>query len=59
MHVNWQRARNPDQKAERVETILDAAAVLFDEKELSDISMRDLARARGTWESQPLSLLQD
>ena len=45
--MNWQRARNPDQKAERVDTILAAAAALFDEKELSDISMRDVAERAG------------
>ena len=45
--MNWQRARNPDQKAERVDAILAAAATLFDEKELSDISMRDLADRAG------------
>ncbi|HBE68886.1 MAG TPA: TetR/AcrR family transcriptional regulator [Planctomycetaceae bacterium] len=45
--MNWQRARNPDQKAERVEAILAAAAVLFDEKELSEISMRDVAHRSG------------
>lgn len=45
--MNWQRARNPNQKAERVETILDAAGALFDEKELSDVSMRDLAERVG------------
>ena len=41
--MNWQRARNPEQKAERVDAILAATADLFDEKELSDISMRDVA----------------
>ena len=45
--MNWQRARNPDQKAERVDAILAAAAALFDEKELSDISMRDVAARAG------------
>lgn len=45
--MNWQRARNPDQKAERVDAILAAAAELFDEKELSDISMRDVAARAG------------
>ena len=45
--MNWQRARNPDQKAERVDAILAAAAALFDEKELSDISMRDVAERAG------------
>lgn len=45
--MNWQRARNPDQKAERVDAILAAAAALFDEKELSDISMKDVAERAG------------
>ena len=45
--MNWQRARKPDQKAARVDTILEAAAALFDEKELSDISMRDVAERAG------------
>ena len=45
--MNWQRARNPDQKAERIDAILAAAAALFDEKELSDISMRDVADRAG------------
>lgn len=45
--MNWQRARQPGQKAERVATILEAAATLFDEKELADISMRDVAATAG------------
>ena len=45
--MKWQRARNPDQKAERIDAILAAAAALFDEKELSDISMRDVAERVG------------
>lgn len=45
--MNWQRARKPGQKAERVSSILSAAAVLFDEKELSGISMRDVADRAG------------
>lgn len=45
--MSWQRARQPDQKAERVTAILDAAAALFDEKELADISMRDVAERAG------------
>ena len=43
----WQRARQPGQKAERVTAILDSAGALFDEKDLTDISMRDLAAAAG------------
>ncbi|WP_442508988.1 TetR family transcriptional regulator [Novipirellula sp. SH528] len=45
--MNWQRARKPAQKAERMTAILDAAASLFDEKELSQISMRDVAQRAG------------
>ncbi|EMI20395.1 TetR family transcriptional regulator [Rhodopirellula maiorica SM1] len=45
--MNWQRARRPAQKAERMNAILDAAASLFDEKELSEISMRDVAERAG------------
>tara|TARA_R110002073_G_scaffold336379_1_gene532735 strand:- start:20623 stop:21276 length:654 start_codon:yes stop_codon:yes gene_type:complete len=45
--MRWQRARQPGQKAERVATILEAAATLFDEKELADISMRDVAATAG------------
>ncbi|PHQ32228.1 TetR/AcrR family transcriptional regulator [Rhodopirellula bahusiensis] len=45
--MSWQRARQPGQKAERVATILDAAATLFDEKEFADISMRDVASSAG------------
>ena len=45
--MNWQRARNPEQKAERVDAILAAAAALFDEQELSEISMRDMAERAG------------
>ena len=39
----WQRARNPNQKAERMTAILASAAGLFDQQELSEISMRDIA----------------
>lgn len=45
--MNWQRARNAGQKAERIEAIQAAAADLFDEKELSEISMRDVAERAG------------
>lgn len=45
--MNWQRARQPDQKAERVAAILVAAAALYDERELSDISMQDVAGRAG------------
>ena len=43
----WQRARKPDQKAERVESILHAAATLFDQNDLAKISMSDLAAEVG------------
>ena len=45
--MTWKRARKPDQKAERVAAILEAAAALFDQKELADISMRDVAADSG------------
>ncbi len=45
--MNWQRARQPAQKAERMMAILDAAASLFDEKELAEITMRDVAVQAG------------
>ena len=47
MEMNWQRARQPDQKAARTSAILQAAARLFDERELSSITMRDLANEAG------------
>ena len=45
--MSWQRARKPDQKAERVTAILDAAARLFDRKDLVGISMSDMAEEAG------------
>ncbi|MEM6471962.1 MAG: TetR family transcriptional regulator [Planctomycetota bacterium] len=45
--MGWQRARQPGQKAERVDSILNAARSLFDEKELLEISMRDVAERSG------------
>ena len=45
--MNWQRARQPEQKAERRTVILEAAAALFDEREFADISMRDVAERSG------------
>ena len=45
--MSWQRARKPEQKSERIEVILAAASELFDEKELSDISMQDVAERAG------------
>lgn len=45
--MGWQRARQPEQKAERISDIHGSAAELFDEKELSDISMRDVAERAG------------
>ena len=41
--MTWQRARQPNQKAERLTAILTAAGRLFDQRELNDISMRDIA----------------
>ncbi|MCS7467438.1 TetR family transcriptional regulator [Stieleria sp. ICT_E10.1] len=45
--MNWQRARRPEQKAERISAILDAAAELFDDNEFDTISMRDVANHAG------------
>ncbi|QDV40808.1 Fatty acid metabolism regulator protein [Stieleria neptunia] len=45
--MNWQRARRPEQKAERISTILDAAAELLDDNEYDTISMRDVAKRAG------------
>ena len=47
LEMAWQRARKPGQKAERVNAILDSAAKLFDQKDLADISMRDVAAEAG------------
>jgi len=47
MAVNWQRARSPEQKAERIDAILDAAALLFDDRTFEAISMADVADAAG------------
>ncbi|MFN3193212.1 MAG: TetR family transcriptional regulator [Aureliella sp.] len=45
--MSWKRARSSDQKAERIDAILEAAATLFDEKDFLDISMRDVAEQAG------------
>ncbi len=45
--MSWRRARQPDQKAQRITAILTAAGQLFDEREISDISMRDVADRAG------------
>ena len=46
--MSWQRARQPEQVNERITAILNAAGELFDEKkELSEISMRDVASRAG------------
>ena len=45
--MSWERARRPEQKNERIEAILDAAKDLFNEKELTDISMQDVAKRCG------------
>ena len=44
---NWQRARQPEQKAERVEAILDAAGVLLDEYGLDGTGLNAIARQAG------------
>ena len=41
--MSWQRARQPEQKAARIAGILEAAGALFDQRELADISMREIA----------------
>lgn len=45
--MSWQRARSPEQKAERIENILDAAGELFDERSIDDISMTEVADCCG------------
>ena len=45
--MKWQRARQPEQKAERVESILTAAGELFDTQDFNDISMTDVAKQAG------------
>lgn len=45
--MSWQRARSPEQKAERTDAILDAAAALLDRSPLDAISMSLLAQKSG------------
>ncbi|MEM7455774.1 MAG: TetR family transcriptional regulator [Planctomycetota bacterium] len=45
--MTWQRARNPEQKEERIARILDSAAELLCECELQAVSMRDIAARAG------------
>lgn len=45
--MSWQRARSPEQKAERIDAILDAAGALFDSNALNEISMTSLADKAG------------
>jgi AcrR family transcriptional regulator len=45
--MSWQRARSPEQKAERIDAILDAAGALFDRSPLHEISMTSLAEEAG------------
>ncbi len=45
--MTWQRARSPEQKAERSDKIVDAAAELFDEYSLDGLSMNALAKRAG------------
>lgn len=44
---NWQRARKPEQKAERVDAILDAAGALLDEHGLDGTGLNAIARQAG------------
>ena len=44
---DWQRARRPEQKQERVDTILDAAATLLDEEGLEGTGLNAIAREAG------------
>lgn len=43
----WQRARRPEQKEERRESLLRAAAELFDEEGLDGVSLNAIARRSG------------
>lgn len=45
--MSWKRARNSEQKAERISAILVAAGNLFDQKDLASISMKDIAQEAG------------
>ncbi|HTQ06799.1 MAG TPA: TetR family transcriptional regulator [Polyangiaceae bacterium] len=45
--ARFQRARKPDEKAQRREAILEAAAQLFDEKGLDGVSLNAVARQVG------------
>ncbi len=45
--MSWKRARNSEQKAERISAILVAAGGLFDQKGFASISMKDIAETAG------------
>lgn len=45
--MDWERARKPEQKAERRAAIIEAARGLFSERAYSDISLNGIARAAG------------
>ncbi|QDS91902.1 transcriptional regulator BetI [Roseimaritima multifibrata] len=45
--MGWQRARQPEQKNARIASILLAAGELFDEREVTEVSMRDIAARAG------------
>ncbi|MCG8417754.1 MAG: TetR family transcriptional regulator [Proteobacteria bacterium] len=45
--VKWQRARQPEQKQQRRQDILDAAAGLFDERGFEGVSLNAIARHAG------------
>ena len=43
----WQRARNPEQKEQRRVAILDAAATLFEQGGLDNVSLNAIATEAG------------
>jgi AcrR family transcriptional regulator len=45
--LSFQRARKPDEKAQRYKAILEAAAVLFDEQGLHGVTLNEVARRAG------------
>lgn len=45
--MDWERARKPEQKAERSDAILNAARSLFSELEYEEISLNGIAREAG------------
>ncbi len=47
MDSDWQRAHSPEQKEQRRAAILEAAAALFDERPIADISIGEVAKRAG------------